>query len=296
MNALARHNESMFLHRINILGDPMLNEPYGYAFGQGGHAFLFLNNANFDSRHEQLPISSNLGLTVSAGQRMQVVSHFPEHAALRRPDGSAFRSGDTLDLWLRPFESLLLELNSNARDEALPVRAISDQAAAELGVHLALQPSAHDGNLDARFADAAAFASKGFKQHDVFYQSTLPEFGNDLAVLAVVVRLRRGEAEWKYAPTVEQIVQPILRIDGENVQMVPVPDGRQYGNTQSFGCSWVVYKIRLSKSWSGKPLQLAVHSWLPDDVQPDIQAWVDRQWWQDETRPVADGYYTDAPQ
>jgi hypothetical protein len=78
--------------------------------------------------------------------------------------------------------------------------------------------------------------------------------------------------------------------------MVPVPDGRQYGNTQSFGSSWVVYKVRLPKRWSGKPLQLAVHSWLPDGVQAKTEAWVIKQWWQNETRPSADGYYTDAPQ
>ncbi len=296
MSAIARQNESLFQHRINILGDPMLNEPYGYAFGHGSHGFLFMNNANFTSRHIQLPLSSNLGLEMRQGASVQLTSDFPDQSRLRRPDGAPYKYGDTLDLWLRPFEVLMLEVNADGKADTLPVRSVGDDTAANLGLPLPLHPTKPDSKLDVRFADAAAFAGKGFAERNESYEAALPSLGKDQAILAVVVRLRRGDEEWKYAPTVEQIVQPILRIDDENVQMVPVPDARQHGNTQSFGCSWVVYKFRLPSRWSGKPLQLAVHSWLPADVQARTEAWIVKQWWQDETRPVADGYYTDAPQ
>jgi hypothetical protein len=215
---------------------------------------------------------------------------------LRRLDGAQYKLGDTLDLWLRPFEVLMLEVGPGTKDKTLPVRSISDQTAAKLGVALPLRTTAPDKSLDVRFADAATFAAKNLKSRNASYEGVLPELGKDPSILAVVIRLRQGEAEWKYIPTVEEIVQPILRIDGENVQMVPVPDARQFGNTQSFGCSWVVYKFRLPNRWSGQPFQLAVHSWLPDGVQAETEAWVLKRWWQDETRPVADGYYTDAPQ
>lgn len=293
IETLARQNESLFAQRrVNVLGDPMFNEPYGYAYGEGHHAFFFLNNDNFTSRHIDLP----LDMGTPTGTVLHVLSHFPEQKRLLRPDGAPFKNGDTLDLWLRPFEVLMLEVTTASKDKNLPLRSISDEQAANLGIPLPLQAVPHDKNLDITFADTAAFAAKGLKLGTQSLTSNLPALGDDPAILAVAVRLRRGDAEWKYAPTVQQIVQPILHIDGENVQMVPVPDARQCGNTQSFGCSWVVYKIRLPKRWSGLPFQLAVHAWLPAGVEARTQAWVVKQWWQNETRPVADGYYTDAPQ
>lgn len=296
MDAVARENQSMFLHRINILGDPMYNEPYGYAYGQGRHGFLFLNNANFSARHVQLHLDSSIGLTGNLGKKLGVASCFPEEMRLRRPDGAEYKMGDTLDLWLRPFEVLMLEISPSGDRANLPIRFISDEEAARAGMRLALNPAQPDKKLDIRFADAAAFAVGGFKPNHQSFSGTMPELGAEQSILGVVIRLRQGEAEWKYKPTVEEIVQPILRIDGENVQLIPVPDGRQHGNTQSFGSSWVVDKVRLPKQWSGKPFELAVHSWLPPGVQARTEAWVVKHWWHDETRPVADGYYTDAPQ
>jgi hypothetical protein len=294
MGEIAHKNESLFRHRINILGDPALNQPYGYAYGdkQRPHSFLFLNNDHFASRRIQLTLDSSVGLDAPKNSALQIVSRFPEQTRLLRPDDARFKFGDTLDLWLRPFEVLMLEVSADAKDGTLPLRSISDQEAARLGVPLPLHKASPDKNLDMRFADAAAFAAKSLKPGTQSFDAVLPALGDDPSILAVVVRLRKGDAEWKYTPTVEEIVQPILRIDGENVQMVPVPDARQFGNTQSFGCSWVVYKFRLPKRWSGKPLQLAVHAWLPDGVRAKTEAWVVKRWWQDETRPVADGYYT----
>ena len=297
MTAIAHQNESLFLPRINILGDPALNQPSGYAYGDGDfgqhpHSFLFLNNDHFASRRIQLTLDSSIGMNMPKNPVLTVVSHFPEQTRLRRPDGKPFKYGDTLDLWLRPFEVLMLEVSADTKEGTLPLRSVSDQEAARLGVPLPLRTAPSDKNLDMRFADAAAFAAKNLKPGTQSFDAVLPALGDDPSILAVVIRLRRGDAEWKYIPTVEEIVQPILRIDGENVQMVPVPDARQFGNTQSFGCSWVVYKFRVPKRWSGKPLQLAVHAWLPDGVQAKTEAWVVKRWWQDETRPVADGYYT----
>jgi hypothetical protein len=35
---------------------------------------------------------------------------------------------------------------------------------------------------------------------------------------------------------------------------------------------------------------------LPAGVEAKTEAWVVKHWWKDETRPVADGYYSYAPQ
>ena len=55
ISSLSRAGEPMFRHRLNILGDPLRNEVYGYANGQGGRAFVFLNNAHFAAREVAAP-------------------------------------------------------------------------------------------------------------------------------------------------------------------------------------------------------------------------------------------------
>jgi hypothetical protein len=110
-----------------------------------------------------------------------------------------------------------------------------------------------------------------------------------------VIRLRQGAAEWKYAPTVVQIVQVLARVGDQKVQLIPMPDGRQHGNTQSYGCSWLTYRVRLNPAWAHKPLHFAVHANLPAGVEAVVEAWVVRRWWQENPRPTADGYYTYAP-
>ena len=114
-------------------------------------------------------------------------------------------------------------------------------------------------------------------------------------VLAIVVRLRRGGQEWRERPVVCEIVQPRLRVGERHLLLAPVPDGRQFGSTQSFGCSWVVYKTRLSPRLASQPLRLAVHACLPESVEAAVEVWVLDRWWQDNTQPSPDGYYNDAP-
>jgi hypothetical protein len=114
-------------------------------------------------------------------------------------------------------------------------------------------------------------------------------------ILAIAVRLREGKVEWRYSPVVAEIVQVVCHVGEQKVQLIPVPDARQYGNTQKAGCSWVVYKVRLNPQWSQKRLQFAVHAYVPEGVEAEVEAWVVKQWWEESTRPLGDGYYGDAP-
>lgn len=189
----------------------------------------------------------------------------------------------------------MLEVGSAVKDARLPLREVSAQQAASLGMVLPLQPAALDKHLDARFADAARLEGQGLKKKTYSFESTLPSLEGEQPILAVAVRLRKGEAEWKHAPTVVEIAQALVRIGDEDVQLVPVPDGRQFGNTQSFGSSWVVYKVRLNRQWAHKPLKLAVHVYLPDGVEAEVETWITKKWWRENTRPTSDGYYNDAP-
>ena len=178
---------------------------------------------------------------------------------------------------------------------AWPVRLVSRPEAANLGAALALKSVPLDTQMQMRFADAAVFEGQKLRKKAYAFETTLPSLAGTPPILAVAIRLRQGEAEWRHAPTVVQIVQALARIGEQNVQLIPVPDGRQFGNTQSAGCSWVLYKVRLNPEWSRRPLKLAVHACLPDGVEAQVEAWLVRQWWQEEARPTADGYYNDAP-
>ena len=150
LNALAKKNQSLFLERKNISGDPMRNEVYGYAHCQGDRGFLFLNNDCFTSRRAELKLDGSIGLTVKLGTSLRVVSQFPEKARLLRPDGETFKAGDTLGLWLRPFETLMLEVGPSVKESGLPLRNISAQRAANLGVVLPLKPATLNPQMDMR--------------------------------------------------------------------------------------------------------------------------------------------------
>jgi hypothetical protein len=296
MSSLAKRNDSIFLHRRNLLGDPFRNEVYGYAHCQGARGFLFLNNAHFAARRAELRLDGSIGLEAKPGAVLQVVSYFPEQTQLLRPDGAPFKAGDNLGLWLRPFEVLMLEVAPYSKaGAALPMRSVSRQQASELGVALALNPTTLTEGMDLRFADASSFAGQNLKKKTYAFETVLPSPNGDQPILAVTVRLRQGSAEWRHAPTVAQIVQVLARIGDQNVPLIPMPDGRQFGNTQAAGSSWVVYKVRLNSNWSNLPLKLAVHACLPDGVEAETGAWVVRGWWRDDTRPAGDGYYNDAP-
>lgn len=294
--SLARRNDSVFLQRRIILGDPWRNEVYGYAHFSGAHGFLFINNAHFASRKAQLRLGASVGLEAEPGTPLQVVALFPERHRILREDGLPYRAGDTLDLWVRPFEVLMLEVRTSVRAAtSLPVRRLTDEDAADLGIPLPLEAAPPDPGLDVQFVDAPRFQQQGFTQRAYAFRTTLPPLGGPQPILAVAIRPRQGDGEWRYSPVVAEIAQARARIGDQNVQLVPVPDARQFGNTQKAGCSWVVYKVRLSPAWSRKPTQLAVHAWLPAGVDAHVSAWVVKRWWRENTRPMGDGYYGDAP-
>ena len=296
ITALARKNAALFTHRRLVGGDPFRNEVYGYAHGRGAHGFVFVTNAHFASRPLALRLDASLGLDGKAGSPVQVVTHFPQRQQLRRPDGKPRQLGDALDLWLRPFETLMLEITPAVRTGArLPRRVITDAQAAALGVALPLASVPADPWLDVNLADAAQFAEKKLIKQTRTYATTLPALDGDQPILAIVLRLRKGDAEWKYAPTVVQITQVLARVGEHKLILAPMPDGRQHGNTQSFGCSWLTWRARLNPEWAHQPLHFAVHANLPEDVEARVETWVVQRWWQENPRPVADGYYTYAP-
>jgi hypothetical protein len=199
-------------------------------------------------------------------------------------------------VWLRPFEVLMLEVHpAEGAIVNLSAREATRENASDFGRALKLMPAPEADWMNVRFADAARFEKKGFTKRSRAWTTTLPELDGGTHVLAIPITLREGDFEWLYAPVVAEIAQVVAYIGDQKVQLIPTPDARQYGNTQSKGCSWVVYKLRLNPAWSGKQLQFVVQTYLPDYVESHVQAWVVERWWKESTRPLGDSYYGDAP-
>ena len=294
MIRLAQRNERVFLRPRKTFGDTWTNEPYGYSFFDGSHGFVFCNNAHFTSRKLRLQLGKQIGLSASNGLPLRIISHFPDQALVETEGSPAHQAGGTAEIWLRPFETALLEIGP---DLAAPSarRALGSDERNGLGGSLALSPAGRAPWMDLVFADAARFEKAGMKPARQSYSSRLPELADGRYVLAIAVTLMEGDKKYKYSPVVAEIVQLRVRIADRDVQLMPVPDARHYGNTQHAGCSWVLYKIPVTTKHSEQPLQFAVHSYLPAGVKTRTETWIVRQWWDVESRPEADGYYGDAP-
>lgn len=269
---LLRANDRVFLRQRKMFGDAWANEPYGYSFFDGAHGFLIANNCHFKPRVLRLPLP--------AGD-VQITTHFPERTKV----------GSGRDLWMRPFETMLLEVSHAA--EELPAR--SSEVAHE-GSALALAPVEMEPWMEARFADAARFEKAGLKPGRQCFGTSIGPMLPGRSMLSVVVTLANEDgSEYRYKPVVVEIVQVRCRVGGRLVQMFPVPDARRFGNTQSAGCSWVLYKAPLNERHAGEPVEFAVHTYLPGGVKARVEAYLTHVWWQENTRPEADGYYGDAP-
>ena len=294
MIALSRDNEAILLRPRRDFGDPWKNEPYGSAFCDGTRGLVFCNNMHFSARKVKFPLGPDIGLLARRDQPLQLATHFPEQTEILPADNSSFRTGSEVELWLRPFETLLLEIKPRGSGD-LPRRRFTGSDAEQYGASLKLGSSEIKPWMEMEFADASRFKKAGMLRNMHCYSASLPKLTEGRSVLAIQIQLRKGDDEYRYAPVVAEIVQLRARLGGHDIQLIPVPDPRQYGNTQSAGCSWVVYKIPISAAHSEQPLEFAIHSYLPDGVRAITEAWAVRRWWQESTRPLADGYYGDAP-
>ena len=294
MITLARDHEKLFLAKRYTFGDTWRNEPYGYAFCEGDRGFVFCHNVHFTSRRLNLPLHSALGLSAAVGSALRIRAHFPEQCELRAEDGSPFRAGGVAEFWMRPFETLLLEIGTQAAGD-WPKRNWTAAAAAPYGSSLDLTPCAPLPWMEVKFADATRFEQAGMHLHTQSFTAHLPTLAEGRYVLAITTKLRQGGKDYRYSPVVTEIVQVRGRVGGRDIQMIPVPDARRYGNTQHAGCSWVLNKIPLAARHSGELLEFAVHAYLSQEVRAIHEAWIVKQWWHDGARPEADGYYGDAP-
>jgi len=115
-----RHNGPILQQTELILGDPLQREPYGYAHFRGPRGIVALRNPFIEPKRVSIPLDESSGWTPedgrgeNAGGRYAVRVVYPRHETLPR----LFRYGDTLELDLNAYETLILHVE-RAEDQPL---------------------------------------------------------------------------------------------------------------------------------------------------------------------------------
>lgn len=104
--SLAREREDCFRNSRPILASAWQERPYGYSCTHEGRGFVVINNCTWDDTLIGLQLSEEWGL--SSETDYCLYRHYPRPAELVRGDGAPFRL--EAQLWMRPFEVVLLEV------------------------------------------------------------------------------------------------------------------------------------------------------------------------------------------
>jgi hypothetical protein len=299
---VAKANEEIFYKRKIILGDPWDNEIYGYAYFQGAHGFVFMNNVDFQSRKVILKLDETINLKASQGERMRVVSHFPDQALLRVDGTSMFQHGQTIETWLRPFEIAMWEIipeGTEAKLAPFAARQLPTQTPdiqsqrlvlKTLGTQEAVPNMPGYSGLEINFGPPLPtfrssmnrptldeFERMGYQKRIWAEGTTLPHFGAGPQILAIVLRFKKDGKLWRYRQPAD-LVQAKATVGGQPIlRFETVPSFRQTENNE--WCPWLVFKIRTSNAWSGKDLVMAINAYLPPEVEVETEGWLIPLWW-----------------
>jgi hypothetical protein len=289
---LAKANEALFHKRHTILGDPWDKEVYGYSYFEGSHGLIFMNNVDFQSRPVRLRLDDTIGLKADPAASLRIISHFPDRAELNISGDPNFRPGQSLEVWLRPFEVAMWEVKAGghaATEGVLPQRNVSAPHAGIESHSLPLQPELAESWMQINFAEPNStfrstvrrptlkeFKGNGYQKRLLAYRSTLPEFTGP-HMLALVLRFKKDGKWWRHRQPADLVQakaiignQPIIRFES-------VPNFRQTENNE--WCPWLVFRIRMSPAWSGEQAVFAINTYLPPEVEIQSESWVVPQWW-----------------
>lgn len=299
---IAKENETIFHERKKILGDPWDNDVYGYAYFDGTHGFVFMNNVHFQSRRVQLKLDGTVGLRGPGGTSLRLISHFPEQALLHQSGHAAVHIGQTVETWLRPFEVAMWEIVPETQaavgvafqPRELPAETPDVESHRVILERQELAENARNmpgysgmeiyyGPPELSFRSTMArptlkeFQKMGYQKRVLVRRAKLPKIKPDPHILAIVLRFRKDGKWWRYRQPAD-LVQAKATIAGQPIlRFETVPNFRQTGNNE--WCPWLVFKIRMNSAWSGGDLIVAINAYLPPEVEVQAEGWVVPQWW-----------------
>ena len=94
-------------------------------------------------------------------------------------------------------------------------------------------------------------------------------------VLYVMHRLER-DGEWAYQPEPQALLGFEATLDGLAVHMTTIPNTRDRNGP---GSPWVLRRIPAGPAWSGRDLEVTLHSTAPRGVRVHTRALLVDAWW-----------------
>ena len=277
IQSVVKHNERVFLTRRHALGNPWKDEIYGYSYFDDEHGFVFLNNMSFDLRKAALRLDEGIGLRGSRRRSVRLLTHYPEVAELVRSGNAEFQTGEEVQIQLRPFEVMMIEVQS--AEEAKGLTAPSRETI-ETAPRFSYHPSVNQipavPDLEIDFADAEKLAGKGCKKRYATFEARLPNYSGGRYHLAIVNTFKKDNRWWRQNQ-MSEFAQAIAKVDNSVVEFTQTPDFRQNGNNQ--WCPWIVFSAPLPRSFAGKQIQFGISSYLPVGVDATTDLWLVKEWW-----------------
>lgn len=120
------------------------------------------------------------------------------------------------------------------------------------------------------------FGSMGYQKRLLAYQSALPDFAGP-HVLALVLRFMKDGKWWRHRQPADLVQAKAMIGNQVIVRFETVPNFRQTENNE--WCPWLVFRIRMTPTWSGKPAVFAINAYLPPEVEMQSVGWIVPQWW-----------------
>lgn len=118
-----------------------------------------MNNVHFQSRPARLKLGETIGLKAPASTGLRLRAYFPDQAELRLRGQDTFKSGQTIETWLRPFEVAMWELIAQgmaAKQKGWGQRDLPEEKLAIWSQRLALESGPVGPDMEIYFADPSA--------------------------------------------------------------------------------------------------------------------------------------------
>jgi len=284
IQALVKQNEQVLLSRRHSIGDPWKNEIYGYSYFDGGHGFIFLNNVSFGCRKAVLKLDESIGLRDHRSLPVRLLTHYPEVAELTRHGSPECRIGSEVQIQLRPFEVMMIEVQprKESHGSLLASREMIESSPI-FSYPLTANRIPEVAELEIEFADAEKLAGEGLDKRNFAFRATLPDYSGARYHLAIVNTFKIGDRWWRQKQ-MSEFVQAIAKVDDFVVEFTSTPDFRQKSNNQ--WCPWIVFSCPLPRSFAQKQIQFAISSYLPAAVDVTTDLWLVREWWPKRLRSL----------
>ena len=268
-----KRNYRVLLHTKPILGDPWKAEPYGYAGGDGAHALVTVNNPGFKVSRVSLTLDERIGLSPS-NRGFLVRQRYRRRGILHDSNQDRLAYGDRLDLDLRPFEVIVLEIGSELSTvgwKVLNPNRVIDSSSLRIEAQ-EVAPEAISASVD--LPPEALRLLEGVPTRAIAGELSLPAIDEQRA-LALALRMTKGGFDWHHREP-HNVTDLRAIVEDEVLPYTTIP--RHYMR-MGRGSPWLLFRLPVGPRHSEKTVRLELAGILPEEVDLQLEAWLYDEWW-----------------